>query len=259
MKTPNNTNSKYRINPSLLKNCVRIDLVGCGGTGSMVLQGLGRLNLALKAFNHPGIHVQVYDADIVTPANIGRQLFSNGDIGQSKAVTLVERVNQFYGLDWDALPTMYQPMDRRYSCDMIVSCCDNVKTRKEIQKYGKTSYFQDTLYWLDCGNRSHDGQVILGEFSGGLPTALDLYPNIKESEVDIPSCSLAEALEKQSLMINPIVANFALNLLSNLFMGEIDHHGHFINLKSGRVTPLMIDEKVWKRINPKLNQGKELA
>jgi hypothetical protein len=68
-----------------------------------------------------------------------------------------------------------------------------------------------------------------------------LNPRFKEDNQ--PSCSLAEALEKQDLFINQSVATYALHLLWRLFRaGSIEHHGYFINLESGRVNPLPVPD-----------------
>lgn len=61
------------------------------------------------------------------------------------------------------------------------------------------------------------------------------------AEDNTPSCSLAEALEKQDLFINQGVATFALQLLWQFIReGGLNIHGYFINLETGKVTPLPI-------------------
>ena len=90
---------EHRINPSLLRGRVRIHLVGAGGNGAQMAHCLARLDIALRALGHPaGLHVTAYDADRVSEANVGRQVYSVSDIGQNKAVLTVHRLNQFYGL-----------------------------------------------------------------------------------------------------------------------------------------------------------------
>ena len=64
---------------------VTIHVAGAGGTGSQVITNLARMNVALQALGHPGLHVTVFDPDIITEANIGRQLFSETELGQGKA------------------------------------------------------------------------------------------------------------------------------------------------------------------------------
>ena len=81
---------------------VTIHVAGAGGTGSQVIANLARMNVALQALGHPGLHVTVFDPDIITEANIGRQLFSEADLGQGKATAAVTRVNRFFGTTWTA-------------------------------------------------------------------------------------------------------------------------------------------------------------
>lgn len=64
---------------------VTVNLIGGGGTGSQVLTNLARLDVTLRALGHPGLFVTLYDPDIVTEANIGRQLFGYSDLGLNKA------------------------------------------------------------------------------------------------------------------------------------------------------------------------------
>lgn len=49
---------------------VTIHVAGAGGTGSQVITNLARMNVALQALGHPGLHVTVFDPDIITEANI---------------------------------------------------------------------------------------------------------------------------------------------------------------------------------------------
>jgi PRTRC genetic system ThiF family protein len=85
-----------------------------------------------------------------------------------------------------------------------------------------------------------------------LPHIAEFYPDLIDSAAEdkdnTPSCSLAEALEKQSLYINPTVSDFAANMLWMLFTeGRLDTQGAFINLKRMMVTPLRVDPAVWER------------
>lgn len=95
---------EYILNPS---HRVTVNLVGAGGTGSQVLSALARMDYALYKLGHPGLYVRVYDDDVVTDANIGRQLFRGADIGQNKANVLVTRINTFFGVDWEAVQERY--------------------------------------------------------------------------------------------------------------------------------------------------------
>jgi len=66
---------------------------------------------------------------------------------------------------------------------------------------------------------------------------------LKQSETydDTPSCSLAEALEKQDLFINSVLAQMGSSLLWNLFRnGMTENRGFFLNLKSFQSKPIKL-------------------
>jgi PRTRC genetic system ThiF family protein len=245
---------------------VPVILVGCGGTGSRILAELAPTHSALVALGHPGFHVTVLEHDIVTEANIGRQRFSPVDVGQNKAKVLVTRLNMFYGLDWRAHPRELN----EETCEnilqgglpantILITAVDNVKARLCAARIA-----QKTTYWIETGNLARSGQCIMGTGEGGvrqpkipntvgvLPTALDLYPEIREADTLFdqgPSCSLAQALERQDLLINSFVATCAVQLLWQGFRkGYITHHGAFINLASLTVRSLTVDPLTWQRM-----------
>lgn len=255
---------EHRIHPALIEERVHVSLVGCGGNGSQMLSGLARLAIAMKALGHPGLHVVAYDGDSVSPANVGRQLFSPSDVGRNKATVLVHRLNSFFGLDWYAEPEHFGRTKGDNHTDVLISCVDTRETRAflgyHLERPGRHPF-----YWLDLGNRAADGQVILGvpawnkqhrRMFGRLPTVVELFPEIKDytraralDRADRqPSCSLAEALGRQELFINQHVCTWALQLLWQLFRHRsTTWHGAFINATTGRVTPLACDLGAWAR------------
>jgi PRTRC genetic system ThiF family protein len=248
----------HRIHPHLLEHAVALHLVGCGGNGSQMLTGLARLHVALTTLGHPGFEVCVWDPDEVSRANVGRQLFSASDVGQNKAKVLVHRVNAFYGLAWAAAPALFNAGGTEL--DIVVSCVDSAAARRDIDRMVKG--VEHLFYWMDLGNRAEDGQVVLGcpvwndehreRYPERLPTVLELFPelmNKRLKEDTAPSCSLAEALERQHLFVNQAVVTSALQILWQLFrFGAITWHGAFVNLKTGRTTPLPVDLETWARM-----------
>ena len=54
---------RYLLNP---RHPVTVFVIGAGGTGSQVITNLARMNMALQALGHPGLHVTVFDPDTVT-------------------------------------------------------------------------------------------------------------------------------------------------------------------------------------------------
>lgn len=251
----------HKITSKLISNTVSVALVGAGGTGSHVLTGLVDLHLSMLALGHPGgLDVTVYDDDMVSEANIGRQKFAPSDVGLPKAMVLVNRANMLFGTRWEAKVSRIDKSNRK-NADIVIGCVDNRLARASIAQAFRGAY------WLDFGNRRDDGQVVLGQIpwedkdrsADRLPHIGELFPDSinpdLEEQDDSPSCSLAEALEKQSLFINKSVADYGLNILSMLFrQGEIAFHGGFINLKSGRSTPLAVCPDVWKRLGYKVRK-----
>jgi len=249
----------HYIKSELLTRGVKVLLVGAGGTGSHMLRHLATMHLAMVELGHPeGLDVVVADPDVVSKSNVGRQNFYPSDIGHAKAEILVNRCNLTMQTGWKAeqqLITSNTPLNK---FDLVIGCVDNRKGRAAIVKALSKNYRSST-YYLDIGNREHDGQIILGQVSSKnevtknrLPHVADLFPEIIDEALDdkddAPSCSLAEALEKQSLFINLTMANMACNMLWELFRyGQISYHGQFVNIKSGRITPLEINAETWKR------------
>lgn len=253
----------YLINP---QHPVTVNLIGAGGTGSQVLTGLARLDVTLRALGHPGLFVTLYDPDIVTEANIGRQLFGYSDMGLNKAQCLITRINNFFGNDWKAVPDIFPAMLKNACRDnmanITITCTDNIKSRLDLWNILKAVHIPDyrdyatPLYWMDFGNTQTSGQVVLGtvpkkikqpasqlyETAGSLKviTRLVKYARVKEEDSG-PSCSLAEALEKQDLFINSTLAQLGCNILWKMFRnGMIEHHGVFLNLGTMKVNPINI-------------------
>lgn len=247
----------YLLNPV---HKVTVDLVGVGGTGSQVLTSLARMNEALMKLGHPGLHIRCWDNDTVTEANMGRQLFSPADLNHNKAVVLVTRINRFFGFEWEARPELYTG---KLLSNILITCVDTAMARVKLAEKLSAKATKKTIeptnegyYWLDLGNLQKTGQVVLGTLQtikqpagkgqmnkAALPTVVKKFPQlkrIKDSDQG-PSCSLAEALEKQDLFINSTLAQLGCNLLWKLFKeGRISYHGCYVNLDSFVVNPIRI-------------------
>ena len=216
---------------------------------------------------HAGLKVTAYDPDTVTEANIGRQLFSDGEIGLNKAQAFITRINRFFGLDWNAEPKKYSAS---VMANIVITCVDNIKTREEIGKHFAELRKRSapmipenaTYYWLDLGNGQRTGQAILGSAKidqpksdayrpvGILPFATEEFDYTLVDEKDSgPSCSVAEALEKQDLFVNSALVQLAGSLLWQLFKDAvISTRGFYMNLDTFKVTGIPVSRFLPKNV-----------
>ena len=148
--------------------------------------------------------------------------------------------------------------------DIVIGCVDTREARAAIAKCAEG--WSEVDYWLDLGNNADSGQYVLGEplnrrnrrHRVRLRTVSELFPEVIQSDLDgdgLPSCSAAEALDRQEPFVNPTLANHALALLARLFRyGTISYHGAFVSLSSiAAVQALPIDPKYWLRLR---NRGR---
>lgn len=254
----------YLINPT---NPITVNLIGAGGTGSNMLMALAKMNHSLIALGHTGLQVNLFDDDSVTTANQGRQLFADAEIGLPKAVALINRTNRFFGTNWKAVTEQFSPTNLKLlpnqgKANIFISCVDTVSARFDIASVleGFTEYNNwernKCLYWMDIGNSRHIGQVILSTIGNipqphsklyrtvsNLPMVTDEFKEqlTSQDNNNEPSCSLAQALEKQDLFINSTLANIGASLLWKLFReGMTPYRGFFLNLSEFRSQPILV-------------------
>ena len=137
----------------------------------------------------------------------------------------MNRLNMFWGLGWKARPSAFEADSLRGiddRADLVIGCVDSRAARKTIEQ-AVTSQV-GVSYWLDLGNNAASGQYVLGQPLNGinrrraerLRTVAELYPEIADpsaGEDPLPSCSAAEALERQEPFINQTLAASALAML----------------------------------------------
>ena len=253
------------VNPT---NPVTVNLIGAGGTGSQVLTALARMNHALTELNHAGLFVRLWDDDVITEANLGRQLFAESELELYKSVALINRVNRFFGTNWKAETQKFEKnglgkLKSNMKSEIYISCVDSVKSRFDIAeilnelKIDKGYYRNQCKYWIDFGNSQFTGQVLLSTIGNikqpnsekyetveNLPFITEEFGEllkISEAEDNTPSCSLAEALEKQDLFINSSLAQMGSSLLWSLFSnGLTENRGFFLNLKNFHSKPIKL-------------------
>ena len=256
---------EHALPADLVRNrAVRVLVIGAGGTGSAIVMGLPYLDQAMRIWGHRhGLAVALMDADLVSETNCIRQPFSVSDIGQNKATVLINRINLFWGMNWQAVPQSFhqRSFDRAYDrCpDLVIGCVDTRAARRAIE--GSFSRALNRVcYWLDLGNNAASGQYVLGQPLNArnrrkaerLRTVSELYPEIVDERVGedpLPSCSAAEALDRQEPFINQTLAASALAMLAQLFRyGKLTHHGAFFNARTGQMCALPVDPGLWRKV-----------
>lgn len=253
------TSTQHILPDELWNRAVVIHVIGCGGTGSQLLPRLAQLHKSMLALGHPaGLAVTVWDPDEVSAHNCLRQNFFECDVHQKKASVMVNRLNMAHGLTWQDRPEYFSVEAMKHDrADFIIGCVDSKKGRREIEAFVRNSW--NTTYWIDAGNESDSGQVIVGQ--GGrrienhplrLPLVSELYPEIVNGEDDnAPSCSARESIFKQGLATNPMAATWVYAWLAHVLrFGKIDYCGVFFNLTAGRSSPIPVDPAVWASIRP---------
>jgi sulfur-carrier protein adenylyltransferase/sulfurtransferase len=270
----------HRLHAELLERDVRILVVGCGGNGSAILAGLPYLHSAMLAQGHPyGLQVRAMDGDTISPFNSVRQPFAKSEVGLNKAVVLVNRINLFWGLNWEAIPRALTEQtlapsyagygEQHLRPDIVIGCVDTRAARAIIAR--AVSGTSLTGYVMDVANGSSSGQFVLGEPQNErnkrsrlrLRTVVDLYPEVADETLDDdtePSCSAIEALSRQECFVNGVLAQHALALLARLFRyGQISHHGGFVDVATSRSVPLPVDPKVWRHIRSRAHRTESQA
>ncbi|GGA92708.1 thiazole biosynthesis adenylyltransferase ThiF [Puia dinghuensis] len=228
------------------------------------------MNQALLSLGHSGLTVRAFDDDTVVNHNRGRQRFAHAEVGSSKAVTLINRINRFYGTHWQAILLPFHP-DHQHSlkpylsASFTISCVDTVKSRFAVESVLKSQIDEfgfnnkKPVYWMDLGNDKRTGQFVLSTLENVFqPTSkkfittpsLPLFTEEFREELqtikedNTPSCSARESLHRQDLFINSEMALHGCRLLWTLISeGLTDYRGEFINLENGNTVRIPLEPR----------------
>ncbi|WP_339652499.1 PRTRC system ThiF family protein [uncultured Maribacter sp.] len=259
MKTRIHFAPNYFYNPT---HPITIALIGVGGTGSLMLARLARMDFALRQTGHPGLHIIAYDSDFVETNNVGRQLYTLSDVGEYKVLHAVNKVNMAFGLQWEGIPTDAIPDGENIQANIIITCVDNARFRTLLAKSVKYPYqgleYQTMFYWLDIGNSRDTGQFVLGtlfdekrnmdredfKMVDKLKNIIDFFPDLDVHDtprLQGAGCAYSDKLNEQSLFINDVLVAHASDCLFRLlYHKQIQKHGAFVNLESGKVNSIAV-------------------
>ena len=247
---PNPGNFNFR------DKALSVALIGAGGNGSEMLDGLMRIHQGMIALDAPGLQVHVFDDDVVEASNIVRQRFWPHEIGMNKATALVNSVNMLMGAGWRDYPRRVEPQDLNDiipKVDLVITAVDNVALRQALALVAANRPTEPTFtagpransrhrtMWCDLGCSGDKGQMVMGALDGSslddpLPNVIAHFPAMLEAEdTDTePSCGAAQSLARQDLMINQQVSASAINLLWKMLRtGYMPYNGTIIDLACG--------------------------
>jgi PRTRC genetic system ThiF family protein len=250
--------------PLLIRKAKSIHLVqvGAGGTGSWLFPACVRLVRTLQQSGQ-GTELHLVDFDIVEEKNLLRQNFCAAELGLFKAEALTFRYGAAWGLSLNTITkpfqaSMIQPLTIGDSLVILIGCVDNAKARQQMHQalsFNKKEQ-APVVWWLDSGNCSRSGQVLLGStpdtqtlrlafntpgnnYCGLLPSPGLQHPELlieEKSPVLEANLSCAELAlrDAQSLTINQsqaaIMAEYLLDLL---IAGDLRRFATYFDAASG--------------------------
>lgn len=230
-------------------------VVGCGGTGGYVAEGLCRL------LTGTDIPLVLIDHDRVEPHNLLRQHFYAADVGKFKSQALAERLARQFGrpIKYSVYPYDAElvaeefggGMYTRMAQGIIIGCVDNAEARRSIASSFSNFHFGN--WWLDAGNGHSSGQVLIGNtmnidrlqgsFEEGFQDVIFLpLPSMQLPSLLIPptvkntipmDCAEAVSAEEQSPVINLAMAMLVLQFMYLFLNDKLTWMGAYIDLEAG--------------------------
>jgi hypothetical protein len=222
-------------------------VVGCGGTGGFVADGLARLL-------PQDINLVLIDMDTVEERNLNRQSFTAADVGLFKSEALAKRLAGKYQrpIQYSVLPVGDGNLPR----GIVIGCVDNGPARQAI-----ADHLHDGQWWVDSGNGRNFGQVLLGNstteklrtsFIADLCCRLPL-PTIQQPAIlaQVPrqrSCAEAVATDEQGPTINQAMGALVVEVVRRIIEGTCPWMQLYLDLDAGTLTPTMATPEVVSRL-----------
>jgi PRTRC genetic system ThiF family protein len=254
-----------------------IMIVGCGGTGGFVAEGLCRLLV-----NNHDWNICLVDHDKVEESNLGRQNFYAEDLGKFKAEVLARRLANNYGCEIDFTVNCIEEIKINDRGKITIGCVDNPGARGQLQyatipqtfygNYNYHSYHNIGGWYIDAGNSEHSGQVLIGNsflhelnrsfypkelgndnngtcYRLPLPTVQQPGLLAPETKPVVPrDCAQRVAADEQSPVINQAMAALVLQFVSLLLKGELTWMGAYLDLQSGTLSTVPADPEIVSRM-----------
>jgi len=242
----------YKLNNHLLPNyanqALKVCVVGCGGTGGFVAEGLCRLL-------EDDVVLLLVDHDHVEERNLVRQNFYKNELGMLKSEALARRLCTKY---YRRIAYLTNPISMLETMpEIIIGCVDNGLARRDIADKIIKNWKSQSLYrgwWVDAGNGHNFGQVLIGncptdyikktfetkaEVCYGLPLPTEQRPDLLLELPPAPACAEAVARDEQSPTINQCVGALVLEVVRRILNGTCSWMQLSLDMDTGTLTPTL--------------------
>lgn len=217
-------------------------IVGCGGTGGFVAEGLCRL----LSLNVPLVLV---DPDRVEERNLRRQNFFPEDQGELKSEALAHRLSRKYhrAIAYSVLPISLTPVGFN---SLVIGCVDNGPARRDIAARFTATYGNTPAWWVDSGNGDNFGQILIGNRTGAaqhrtsergdrfytLPLPTQQRPDLLRQQPVVASCA---DLDEQGPTINRSMSALVIEVVRRLIAGTCPWIQLYLDLELGILQPVL--------------------
>ena len=253
-----------------LRSSSAIVLIGCGGTGGYIAEGICRLFI-----DEPDVNLHLIDHDRIEEHNLRRQNFFPSELGEFKSKALAERLSRQFDrpIAYSIYPVLAPRVGYSESFlgmgtfnvpEIVIAAVDNARARHAIAASHRG------MGWLiDAGNGDEWGQVLIGNgrvidrpFSSraappqkvgdgwamsdnpgvvhALPLPTEQLPELLvTNEAPVPlDCAEAVISGDQSATINQLMAGLALDMVRKLMNGTLTWMGLYADFRNGTMRPM---------------------
>ena len=243
----------YKLDSNFARGRFAVTVVGCGGTGGFVAEGLCRLLPATT-------DLVLVDHDRVEERNLIRQNFSPEDLGNFKSEALALRLAQRYSRPI-AYSTFPIALTEVKVPGLVIGCVDNGPARREIAEKVKHSLLPSYGYvswWVDAGNGENYGQILIGnalkgaafDSEKGTCFALPL-PTLQRPELlsqAPPRQQDCAQIAEQGPTINQAMASVVVEVVRKLIEGTCLWMQLYLDLEAGTLHPVLATPELVERI-----------
>lgn len=232
-----------------------ITIVGCGGTGGFVAEGLCRI-LPEK------VPLVLIDPDHVEERNLNRQNFFRDELGMPKSEALAKRLSKGYSrpVSYSQLPVSFTQISQ---FSIVIGCVDNGPARRDIAN--KFKNYDSPPWWIDAGNGENFGQILIGNS----PTKSYESENDKEKvfKIPLPTLQMPELLRQtrplisctennQGPTINQTMAALAIEVVRRLIDGKCPWVQLYLDMNNGILQPVFATPEILEdMIKHKIKKG----